>query len=104
MLYAVPTFLRRGLLWVDIFLFHPDTESKPEHQPELEGASFRTVFSSPFFLIYKLSVAVTGRLTTWFALARASCLTPLRLETFNHPLTRIVVVPLDIEPFLVLCR
>ena len=79
-------------------------KSRQEHQPELEGAYFRTVFSSPFFLIYKLSVAITGRLTTWFALARASCLTPLRLKPFSHPLTRIVVVPLDIEPFLVFRR
>ena len=82
-IYTNPTSMCRELLWVVIFLFHPGTmRPSSEHQPGARMAPSSHRFTSPFFLIYKLSVVFTGRLTT------CSFSTPARvllILSFLHP-------------------
>ena len=82
-IYMNPTSLRQELLWVDVFPLRPQTmRHSTEHQLGAGGVLILHRFSSPFFLICKLSVAFTGRLTTCHFLALASDLLTL---SFPHP-------------------
>ena len=92
-IYMNPTSLRQELLWVDIFIFLSGT-AKPstEHQLGARGALILHRFSSPFFLICKLLVSFTGRLTPCFSLALASVLLILSILHPRAPHLQVLSV------------